>query len=397
MRPTLGSHDACHLGLAKLRGGLGQRIEHRLQIEGRVTDHLEHVGGGGLLREQFAQLVEQPRVLDGDDRLVGKGRHQLDLFRRKWLRHGFIDEDHPYDDTLAQERDAERSPVAAQLLSFAPGIVRVRQHIGNLNHPGLERGSPGDTAAIHRDLQRQEIIPNSRVHVGRMAEAGGPAEKFALALEQPGVIRLAQPRRQLDQGIEHGLQIEGRAADHLEHVGGGGLLLQRFGELLGARLHVVEQPHVLDRDHRLVGERLHEADLRGGEWFHLAPPASDNAYRPPVSNDGNCHEGPIFERALEHLAGARIVIELRQDILEVYRATVHERPAHDEVARRDSREQAVKCVPLLRRKVVEGYEVKQPVVEARNRAKARLAQTGRICDHGLEHRLHVGRRTGDDA
>ena len=241
-----------------------------------MTNHLEHVGGRGLLLERFAQLVEQPRVLDGDDRLVGKGRHQIDLLRCKWLRHGFIDEDHPYDDSLAQERDAERSPVAAQLLSLAPGIVRVRQHIGNLNHPGLQRGSPGDTAAIHRDLQGQEIIPDSRMHVGRMAEAGDEAEKFAFALEQPGMIRLAQPRRRLDQGIEHGLQIEGRAADHLEHVGGGGLLLQRFGELLGARLHLVEQPHVLDRDHRLVGERRDQLDLLVGERpGHLADQDDD--------------------------------------------------------------------------------------------------------------------------
>jgi hypothetical protein len=29
----------------------------------------------------------------------------------------------------------------------------------------------------------------------------------------------------MDERIEHGLQIEGRAADDLEHVGGGGLLL----------------------------------------------------------------------------------------------------------------------------------------------------------------------------
>src|SRR5215831_1242442 len=31
---------------------------------------------------------------------------------------------------------------------------------------------------------------------------------------------------------EHGLQLAGRAADHLEHVGCGGLLLQRFPELV---------------------------------------------------------------------------------------------------------------------------------------------------------------------
>jgi hypothetical protein len=33
---------------------------------------------------------------------------------------------------------------------------------------------------------------------------------------------------------EHGLQVEGRAADDLEHIGGGGLLLQRFSEIVGA-------------------------------------------------------------------------------------------------------------------------------------------------------------------
>ena len=49
-----------------------QRIKHGLQIEGRSANDLEHVGGGGLLLQQFAQLVEQPRVLDGDDGLAAK-------------------------------------------------------------------------------------------------------------------------------------------------------------------------------------------------------------------------------------------------------------------------------------------------------------------------------------
>ena len=44
------------------------------------------------------------------------------------------------------------------------------------------------------------------------------------------------------------LQIERRAADDLEHVGGRGLLLQRFGEIVGALAQFVEQPRVLDGD-----------------------------------------------------------------------------------------------------------------------------------------------------
>src|SRR5439155_6234751 len=43
------------------------------------------------------------------------------------------------------------------------------------------------------------------------------------------------------------------------------LLFQRLLELL-------EQPHVLDRDHRLVGEGLQQLDLRGGEGPYLGAP-----------------------------------------------------------------------------------------------------------------------------
>ena len=71
--------------------------------------------------------------------------------------------------------------------------------------------------------------------------------------------------RRFDQRIEHGLQIERRAADDLEHIGGGGLLLQRFGKIVGALAQLVEQPRVLDRDDGLVGEILDELDLLVGE------------------------------------------------------------------------------------------------------------------------------------
>ena len=43
-----------------------------MQFERRPTDDLKHVSGRGLLLERFAQLVEQPRVLDGDDGLIGE-------------------------------------------------------------------------------------------------------------------------------------------------------------------------------------------------------------------------------------------------------------------------------------------------------------------------------------
>src|SRR5262245_39680067 len=44
-----------------------------------MADDLEHVGRRGLLLQRFPQLIEQPRVLDGDDGLSGEILHQLDL------------------------------------------------------------------------------------------------------------------------------------------------------------------------------------------------------------------------------------------------------------------------------------------------------------------------------
>ena len=74
-----------------------------------------------------------------------------------------------------------------------------------------------------------------------------------------GRIRFAQPSCRLNQGVEHLLQVERRAADDLEHIGSGGLLLQRLPQL-------VEQPRVLDGDHGLVGEVRDQINLLVGEW-----------------------------------------------------------------------------------------------------------------------------------
>ena len=82
---------------------------------------------------------------------------------------------------------------------------------------------------------------------------------------------VAQASRRLDQRIEHGLQIEGRAADDLEHIGGGGLLLQRLAQL-------VEQTGILNRDDGLLGEVLDQRDLLLIEGADLLTLDVDSAY-----------------------------------------------------------------------------------------------------------------------
>ena len=81
-------------------------------------------------------------------------------------------------------------------------------------------------------------------------------------------LGLADARRVRQHGLEHRLKLAGRARDDLQHLRGRGLLLQCLGEVARARLHLVEQPHVLDRDHRLVGEGRDQLDLLVGERPH---------------------------------------------------------------------------------------------------------------------------------
>ena len=52
--------------------------------------------------------------------------------------------------------------------------------------------------------------------------------EIAVAPHDAALVGLAEPRRRLPQGVEHGLQVECRAADDLEHVGRRRLLLQRL-------------------------------------------------------------------------------------------------------------------------------------------------------------------------
>jgi hypothetical protein len=51
---------------------------------------------------------------------------------------------------------------------------------------------------------------------------------------QHAELCFADTHRVLQYRLEYGLQRAGRRADNAEHIGGSGLLLQRFGEIVRA-------------------------------------------------------------------------------------------------------------------------------------------------------------------
>src|SRR5207247_1490145 len=109
---------------------------YRMKIECRAADDLEHVGGGGLLLQRFAKLVEQPGVLDGNDSLGGEVLDQLDLFVAEGA-HLLAENRNRTDQlSLLEHRDRDQSPSACEVNESDEGRIAL--------DVGLLKGNIGD-------------------------------------------------------------------------------------------------------------------------------------------------------------------------------------------------------------------------------------------------------------
>src|SRR5215467_7845471 len=125
------------------------RLEYRLKLARRAVDDLEYLRRRSLLLQAFAQLVEQARVLDGDDRLRGEIADKLNLLIGKGADFLAIDVDRTDQLVFFEHRDVDKSPGASQFEETgAHGIAlvdRLGLDIGNLSrlfrrHHASERG-----------------------------------------------------------------------------------------------------------------------------------------------------------------------------------------------------------------------------------------------------------------
>ena len=120
-----------------------------------------------------------------------------------------------------------------------------------------------------RSRERRGKVRGDRV--ARLAAVGG--QLAACRRRRPAGYRARRRRtgaRSCRGSCRTPVRVGHRAADHLQHLGGGGLLLER---LLG----LVEQARVLDRDHRLVGEGLQQRQLLVGEGLRRLARDADRA------------------------------------------------------------------------------------------------------------------------
>ena len=93
---------------------------------------------------------------------------------------------------------------------------------------------------------------------------------FAIIRPEDAKCRAARSQRPLEYRIEHWREISRRRIDDLQHLGGGGLPLERLAGL-------AQKPHVLDRDHCLVSKCSNQLNLFVGKWTNLRTRQSYNA------------------------------------------------------------------------------------------------------------------------
>ena len=91
---------------------------------------------------------------------------------------------------------------------------------------------------------------------------------------------------------------------------------ERLLNLASTRLYLVEEPHVLDRDHGLVGEDLEQSNLLIGKGERLRAANDNRAYRLVFAEQRDSNRRPVAE-AQRHSVAVRELVALRPEVLHV--------------------------------------------------------------------------------
>ena len=183
--------------------------------------------------------------------------------------------------------------MSAELLIAQGMVFGICQYVRDVNRLAFARHASGDAAPSNT----QRIFKRILLVFRGEAETCSEVIEIAPSLEDGALFRLTDVDGKLDQRIEDGRQIERRAADDLEHIRCRRLLLQRLAQFGGARLHVLEQAHILDGDDCLVGEGFDQSDLTRTEGAGSLAQQGDRAGDPAAMEQRDSQRGAYYGTA----------------------------------------------------------------------------------------------------
>ena len=177
---------------------LGQpdnRVERRAQLVAHAGEELRLVLARlSELTALVLDLVEQSHVLDRDRGLVGEGRYKLDLLVGERPHLQARQRKHADRLALAQHRHTEQGPISPKPLRLDKGVVRVSEHIGNVNDFPFEQSTTVHRAALRLDRHVADHVDE----FGREPVGLGAIEHAILLARDRRLVGVAKPRRQFD-------------------------------------------------------------------------------------------------------------------------------------------------------------------------------------------------------
>ena len=201
--------DRARLGAGNLHRRGDDRDEHGPQIERRVdrlgdlAERAQLLDRARKLRRAGAQFAEQPRVLDGDDGLVGEILHQRDLLVGKRPDFLPVDDDAADQYIVLEHRHAKRGTRAAKLNDHGVCSAAVfcadvpLGHLLCLQQVAVNgiRGRPEGSAFAEELVKCGRHAKRSSLYV----------EQTVLIEEQKPKLRLADPDCVFHDRVEHRL------------------------------------------------------------------------------------------------------------------------------------------------------------------------------------------------
>ena len=256
-------------------------------------------------RLRALQLGDQPRILDGDDRLAGEGLEELDLPVGKEPRLLARHHDRTDGNAVLEHRHADHAAVG-QDEAGPEGVVRVREGVRDLLDPAAQHRAAGGACPA----RRRGKLPFHGVDAFRLQPVvGDEMHELSVEAEDVAELRPAQTRRPLGDRVEDGLDVA-RGGNDAQNLLRRRLLLQRRVPLLDE-----------------AGDRLRQLGAGGVHVVPFLPKfragecalSSRSELNPNSSGDSRC--GPPKRKALLSREEPDSNLRLPLVVHECYRAS----------------------------------------------------------------------------
>src|SRR5215471_18089740 len=222
--------DHCPIRLAQTRGGCGNGIDDGLQVGCRLADDAEDLTCSRLLLKGFAKLIEQPRVLDGDDGLGGEVLHQFDLPAGEGAHLLAVDNKCADQFAFSKQRGQQECSNATKLNSRNKGwkALLVSCFGPSIRNMNLLFCLSEPSQWINRNRFKECGLVSFLGKGARKIVCCGGTEAFAFTKKHDAISSVTNTRRVLQHRLKDPVKLARRSRDDLQHLRCRRLLLARF-------------------------------------------------------------------------------------------------------------------------------------------------------------------------